>query len=316
MAYVGAIGHRHEHVILFHRNVTISKFERDTEWQESWKKSAQIANADIRGRVDDKMTRHGVYPPPQLLEDTQKVTRDPARVHFTVPLSQTEYTVIGVHAPNPNKAVSGVNLADAYAKSVFAAFNRKADIIIGDFNLSAQNPGCQTFTEVTRNAGPTTLGESWRRTSRHDRAYLAGNVAARFELTAPPKDPTTGYEVSDHHILALLDVQKPNRRARRARLAGPAHHNLVPLDVQERGVGQKRGQKREFELLRSENEGLTCVRCNNQHGDKTSTWFGRWHQCDDCQRTYCNTCASALNVVSACSRSRKCDCGEQTTLIN
>lgn len=59
-----------------------------------------------------------------------------------------------------------------------------------------------------------------------------------------------------------------------------------------------------------------CVLCGKQHGITPSSPLGKWHQCTNCGRIYCDSCGANLQRSGTFSRERICPhCGNETRLI-
>lgn len=219
--YVGNIGHRRESVIVFHRGVTNLEARRDDDWHNEWWNQILLVNAEIQQRAagaardPNRVTRSVTTNTTRQFEvelfpgDPDGVARDPIFVRFNY--DGSTYKVVAVHAPNPNTEISGRNVASVYSQVVLETYSDRADLVVGDFNLGGRNPPSGAFIESTRNVGATTLGRDGRHFSRHDRVYVKQELRQAVVSTAlPPRDPTTGYEVSDHHIMIVTNFQRPS----------------------------------------------------------------------------------------------------------
>jgi hypothetical protein len=66
----------------------------------------------------------------------------------------------------------------------------------------------------------------------------------------------------------------------------------------------------------SASKGIQCGSCQTTHGTVPSSALHRWHLCLQCGRYYCSSCGSKLNRGTYFARTRVCECGGQTTLID
>ena len=75
-------------------------------------------------------------------------------------------------------------------------------------------------------------------------------------------------------------------------------------------------------LLRYSKETLQlpyCCTCWRQHGRVWSTWFGRWHWCSHCMKSYCDACGAGMQKPPGKpdARTRRCvPCNNETELID
>jgi hypothetical protein len=61
-----------------------------------------------------------------------------------------------------------------------------------------------------------------------------------------------------------------------------------------------------------------CCGCWNQHGNWKSSYFGRWHWCNNCKKSYCSACGAGMQrpADKPNARTRRCvPCNGETELI-